>query len=299
MYYKMKVYLTEKEEIERTILVNDSLPLWQFSEEIIYSLNGNCKHLYQLIRYDDEIYLGNGCGIIDPFIEEMMGDTTLADIEPYEGEDYLLNYNFVMDIDITIEVLEEFEGHLDNDFKVIKGYGVGMDEEDNPVDYIPEDYNKEIDLELLNKKISNYLEYREAVRPRNYIFDITIKGLTKYVKRKMAIDSNVYLSDLCGAVITSLNGENHPCKIKINDEIIDRDLYSRDITTLNLQNKQTFTIYYNNLEIIVKVSKITPEYGISKKIEILSGIGYGIYDFHNPDFDLQKAQSLIDRYAFY
>ena len=50
----------------------------------------------------------------------------------------------------------------------------------------------------------------------------------------MAIDSNVYLSDLCGAVITSLNGENHPCKIKINDEIIDRDLYSRDITTLNL-----------------------------------------------------------------
>ncbi len=38
---------------------------------------------------------------------------------------------------------------------------------------------------------------------------------------------------------------------------------------------------------------------VKDKIEILSKIEDGIFDFHNLAFDLPKTQSLIDRYEFF
>ena len=49
MKIKMDIYLNGLKKIKRTIQVNDNISLKTFSEYVIISMNGNCKHLYQLI----------------------------------------------------------------------------------------------------------------------------------------------------------------------------------------------------------------------------------------------------------
>ena len=45
-----------------------------FCEYIIISMNGDCKHLYQLVVNEEYSYLSSDCDIIDPGIEEMMDE---------------------------------------------------------------------------------------------------------------------------------------------------------------------------------------------------------------------------------
>lgn len=78
MTIELKIYIDGlKKYVKRKVKVKDSLCLQTFCEYVIISLNGDCKHLYQLTKNEEITFLGPGCDIIDCFSEEMMNDLTL------------------------------------------------------------------------------------------------------------------------------------------------------------------------------------------------------------------------------
>lgn len=71
MKIKMELYLKGlKQKLNRVININDTLTLQEFCERSIISMNGNCKHLYQLVLNEEYAYLGSGCNVNYPDIEE-------------------------------------------------------------------------------------------------------------------------------------------------------------------------------------------------------------------------------------
>ena len=73
----MNAYLNGlKSKINKTIQVNDNISLQTFCQYIIIAMNGNCKHLYQLILNEEHTYLGPGCDILE-YNEEFMEGKTL------------------------------------------------------------------------------------------------------------------------------------------------------------------------------------------------------------------------------
>ncbi len=61
-----------KKQINRIIQFSDKLTMKLFCEYIILSMNGNCKHLYQLVYNDEYTYLGPDCNIQDYENEELI-----------------------------------------------------------------------------------------------------------------------------------------------------------------------------------------------------------------------------------
>ena len=96
MGISFSVYLDGfKKDITREINVNDNLNLQTFCEYMILSMNGECKHLYQLIVNDEFAYLGPGCSVSDPDIEEMMDENlTVEDLYLEEDDVLIVNYDF-------------------------------------------------------------------------------------------------------------------------------------------------------------------------------------------------------------
>ena len=116
-----------EKDITREINVNDNLNLQTFCEYMILSMNGECKHLYQLIINGDFAYLGPWCSVSDPDIEEMMEeDLTVEDLYLEEGDELLLNYDFRSDYDIYIKIVSMTDESFDKDFEVVNGKGYGL-----------------------------------------------------------------------------------------------------------------------------------------------------------------------------
>ena len=241
MKIKMEVYLKGlKKEINRVINVNDNMTLQNFCEYTIVSMNGNCKHLYQLIINGEYTFLGFGCNIIDEEREEMMEDLKISDLELQKGDELLLNYDFRADWDFIIKIKEVKEGYFEKDFEVISGVGQGIFEELWNSKLLKEcirpDLNetnkkfysriykgfdkyidKKFDISNINKEIDDYeKKYRELVKPKRYIMNIALEGYKTEIKRKISVDSNVKLDKFCRCVILSMNGDlSHLYGIKI------------------------------------------------------------------------------------
>lgn len=307
MKIKMEIYLKElKKEINRKIDVNDNMTLQNFCEYVIVSMNGNCKHLYQLILNDEYAYLGSGCDIIDKETEEMMDNLKISDLKLQDGDKLLLNYDFRADWDFIIKVKEIKEGYFEKDFEVVSGVGQGILENlwnskllkecirSNLSEIDKKFYSriyegfgkyidKKFDISSINTEIDNYIkQYKELVRPKRYIMNIALDGYGTEIKRKISVDSNVKLEIFCRCVILSMNGDlSHPYGIKrgkeyINEEIIEE----QDLNYLELKEKQRLKIIYDFGDywiFNITISKIINDYG-NKRFEVLSGKGYGIID---------------------
>lgn len=346
MKIKADIYLNGmKRQINRKIQVNDSISMQKFCESIIVAMNGNCKHLYQLVVNEEYGYLGPRCVIQDDYLEEMMGDLTIENLDLRVGDELMVNYDFRSDWEFIIKITEIQKGNFDKEFEVISGRGVGiledsygirnlkrlissdLDEDDKRFYFGMikgyEDYvNKVFDVCNINKEIEDYFEkYKEIVRPKNYIVNVSLNHLDTEVKRKIAVDSNVNLDKFCECIIRSMNGDlSHPYGLKIGKEYLDDEiLYSQDLNYLELREKQRLKVVYDfgdNWEFNITVSKITDDYG-EKRFEVLSGKGYGIIDdcggvhrlidifnrenmdwgdYNIDDFDLNKTNRIIDAF---
>lgn len=307
MKIKMEVYLKGlKKEINRVINVNDNMTLQNFCEYTIVSMNGNCKHLYQLIINGEYTFLGFGCNIIDEEREEMMEDLKISDLKLQKGDELLLNYDFRADWDFIIKIKEVKEGYFEKDFEVISGVGQGIFEELWNSKLLKEcirpDLNetnkkfysriykgfdkyidKKFDISNINKEIDDYeKKYRELVKPKRYIMNIALEGYKTEIKRKISVDSNVKLDKFCRCVILSMNGDlSHLYGIKIGKEYLDNNIVEeQDLNYLELKEKQKLKVIYDfgdNWVFNITISKILEDYG-NKRFEVVSGKGYGIID---------------------
>lgn len=307
MKIKMEMYLKGlRKEIKRTIQVNDNISLQTFCEYSIVSMNGNCKHLYQLILNEEEAYLGPGCAIQDFECEEMMENKKLEYLDLDINDKLLLNYDFRSDWDFIIKIKKIEEGYFEKDFEVISGSGCGIIEdcygiqdlkeiinpeitEQNKKFYysmVPESKNYNIDnfdITNINDKIRDYLDkYYELVKPKRYEMTVTLDGYDKEIKRKISVDSNVKLQDFARLVIYSMRGDlSHMFGIKRAKEYLDDEVMKeQDLNYLELKQNQRLKIIYDMGDywiFNVTVKKVIEDYG-RKRFEVLSGQGYGIID---------------------
>lgn len=308
MKITMNIYLEGfKKKINRKINVNDKIKLQDFCEFVIISMNGNCKHLYQLITDDEFAYLDPGCIVNPLYEEEVITDEILADLGLENGQELMLNYDFYMDWEIMIEIENVSEGYFDSDFEVIDGKGKGLIENlpfvydfDELVDY---QNLSEIRKELFCSMIKGYKQYieepfnissinsnirdfhyiyKEIMKPKRYEMNVSLDGFGKEIKRKILVDSNVRLDTFCRAIIVSMNGDlEHAYGLKIRKEFLDDDtIKDYDLTYLELKEKQRLKVIYDfgdNWIFNIQVSKIIDGYG-PKRFMVLSGKGYGIID---------------------
>ena len=325
-----------EKDITREINVNDNLNLQTFCEYMILSMNGECKHLYQLIINGDFAYLGPGCSVSDPDIEEMMEeDLTVEDLYLEEGDELLLNYDFRSDYDIYIKIVSMTDESFDKDFEVVNGKGYGLLEgyhsfflEDvvsarkrNSKAYSDIKYNLlDFDIDKINYNIDNYLTYKkELVKPKHYLLNVSLLGFEKEIKRKISIDSDINISTLCEAIILSMRGDlDHCYGMKKGKDYLDDEELSKDINYLELKEGQRFKVIYDygdNWVFNVRVSKVLEDYG-SKRCYVVNGKGYGIVedcggeyyldrifndeenDYNIDEFDLDDINSTIDKRLF-
>lgn len=314
----MNLYLKGlKRAGKRIIWVNDRISLKDFCEYVIVSMNGNCKHLYQLTVNEMNSYLCNGCSIIDDDCEEMMNDLTLGDIDLSVGDVLMVNYDFRSDWEFILEVDKIEQGCCEKDFKVIDGSGVGILEDCYGVFILKqivtpniskdeieifssrfsgfdEYINKKFDVDANNREIDEYKEkIRELVRPKHYIMNVGLHGFDKEIKRKISVDSNVGLDSFCRGLIVSMRGDlSHSYGIKIgksylDDEIID----SKDLNFLQLKQKQKLKVIYDfgdKWTFNITISKVVDGYGDERRFNVLSGCGYGIVDDCGSIWGLEK-----------
>ena len=141
---------------------------------------------------------------------------------------------------------------------------------------------KKFDIKELNERISDYKKYKENIKtPKKYIFNISLEGFNKEIKRKISVNSNISINSFCEKVILSMNGDlSHPFTIKIGKEFLE-DYYGEfELFYLGLTEKEKLKIIYDfgdNWQFDLSLSKIVN--GSDEiEFEVLSGKGYGIID---------------------
>ncbi len=218
-------------EFNRKIEVDDSIKLTDLCEYIIVSFNGNCKHVYDLEMNNGENYLSY-IPYNDDIDGTLMNDLRLCDIGINKDSYFALYYgdenSALWKFDIDVDSISNDK--TDIDFKVIDGKGVGIIDDINNSIYfydlfdenIPDKNkgyiierikgydewnNSKFTVESNNEKIDEYK--RKQIRlcmPKNYILNVTLDGFDSLIKRKISVDGDISLSDLCRGIILSMNG---------------------------------------------------------------------------------------------
>ncbi len=303
-----------KKQINRIIQCNDKLTIKLFCEYIIISMNGDCKHLYQLIYNDEYGYLGPGCEIKDYEIEELMEEKTLETLELNTKDKLMLNYDFANDWEFDIEIISVTDEQCNKDFEVIAGHGCGiieniwgvreLKEVPNMSEKIKKYYAKTIpgyngydmknfDKDKINLQIDEYLDkYREINRPKRYEMNVALEFFEKEIQRKIVVDSNVNLDTFCRMIIYSMRGDmSHGYGLKRGKEYIDEEILGcRDLNFLELKNNQRLKVTYDwgdSWNFLISVRKTLDGYG-NKRFEVIKGKGYGIIDDCGGTYELQQ-----------
>lgn len=326
MKLKIKLYLNGlKKAGTREIEVNDNLTLKKFCEYVILSMNGNCKHLYQLVINEEYSYLCDGCDVLNFGYEEMMEDLKLEDINLKLNDELMVNYDFRSDWEFILKITEIQDGYYGKEFKVVSGSGVGILEDsygvynlkqltsskknEKDVKYFEiivkgyKDYiEKEFNIDSINEEIENNLKlYYEKTKPKHYIMNISLDGYDKEIKRKISVNSNLGLDSFCRGVITSMRGDlMHGYSIKIGKEYIDEDVIDEnDLNYLELKEKQRLKVVYDfgdNWCFNIRVSKVNEGYGEERRFRVISGKGYGIIDDCGGVYNLESIFNGTNEY---
>ena len=195
-----------EKQINRIIRFNDKMTIKLFCEYIILSMNGNCKHLYQLIYNDEYGYLGPDCKVEDYETEELMEEKKLEYLKLEPKDNLILNYDFASDWEFDIKIISVTDEQFDKDFEVISGCGCGIIEDIwgvQELKRVPEmneklreyyakripGYNgydmKNFDKDEINLKIDEYLDkYREINKPKRYEMNVALEFFEKEIQRK-------------------------------------------------------------------------------------------------------------------
>ncbi len=303
-----------KKQINRKIQFSDKLTMQLFCEYVILSMNGNCKHLYQLIYNDEYAFLGPDCNIQDDESEELMEDTKIEYLELEPEDRLMLNYDFLNDWEFNIEIISVTDEKCVKDFEVISGRGCGIIEdafgihelkfaskmdENTKKYYISKNANyigydiKNFDKDRINLKIDEYLDkYQELNRPKRYEMNVSLEFFEQEIKRKIVVDSNVKLGRFCRAIIYSMRGDlSHCYALKKGKEYIDDSvLECRDLNFLELKPNQRLKVIYDfgdDWNFKISVRKVLYGYG-KKRFEVVKGKGYGIIDDCGGSYELDQ-----------
>ena len=298
MKLMLNVVLEElKDKINRQMLVDENIQLVDLCEFVIVSMNGEKIPIYEF-ECDKKVYYPYE--IEETKNEKSMLGLTLKDLKFKKRTTFGIDYNFDKSYYFNLIVDEMIEKDDNIDFKVISGNGYGiLDDksiydlkrlfEEKRKDYdsyylkSEKDYmQKKFDIKELNERISDYKKYKENIKtPKKYIFNISLEGFNKEIKRKISVNSNISINSFCEKVILSMNGDlSHPFTIKIGKEFLE-DYYGEfELFYLGLTEKEKLKIIYDfgdNWQFNVTLSKIINSYD-EIDFEILSGKGYGIID---------------------
>ncbi len=298
MKLMLSVVLEELEDkINRQILVDEKIQLVDLCEFVIVSMNGKKIPIYEF-ECEKKVYYPYE--IEETKNEKSMLGLTLKDLKFKKRTTFGIDYNFDKSYYFNLIVDEMIEANDNIDFKVIfgNGYGILDDKsiydlkrlfEEKRKDYdsyylkSEKDYlQKKCDINEVNGRISDYKKYKENIKtPKKYIFNISLEGFNKEIKRKISVNSNISINSFCEKVISSMNGDlSHPFAIKIGKNFLE-DYYGEfELFYLFLTEKQKLKIIYDfgdNWQFNVTLSKIINSYD-EIDFEVLSGKGYGIID---------------------
>lgn len=286
--------------INRKVIVDENIKLIDLCEYIIISMNGKKIPIYTL-EHEETIYYPYD--IIESEYEKTLVNLTLKDFNLKKNKEFYVDYNFDNKYTFCIEVdniSEETYLDIKENFKVLSGKGYGILDTEynfylktiltttrkNAEKYytksIKEYLQKTFDVVENNNKIKEYMKYRkEMIEPKNYIFNVSLEGFNKEIKRKVSVNNDITIENFCMKIITSMNGDlSHLFDIKINKEFLGEHYKDLELFYLGLKEKQRLKIIYDygdNWTFNLTLSKIIDEYR-ELDFEVLSGKGYGIID---------------------
>ena len=341
----MKVLLNVKvdeleKEINRQIIVNENIKLQDLCEFIIIAMNGKKIPIY-LIEYNNIFYYP--LDIDESKNEKSLLDLTLKDLNLKKNNDFDIRYNFDNNYYFRVFVddfVEKDTNSGNNDFFVLSGKGYGINDNMDEISLISlfsprtmqyyshlkksekEFLEKTFDYNQVNNKIIEYKKHREElIKPKKYVFNVSLEGFATEIKRKIIVNNDIPIEDFCRKVIVSMNGDlSHLFGIKINKEILSEYYNDLELFYLDLKEKQKFKIIYDfgdNWIFNLTLTKTIDNY-MEEDFEVISGKGYGIIDdcggswglsniFYGDDdswgdydineFDLEKCNEKVKKYS--
>ena len=298
MKVMLNVVLEQLEDkINRQILVDENIQLNDLCEFVILSMNGKKIPIYEL-ECDKKTYYPYE--IKETKYEKSLLRFTFKQLNLKKSETFAINYNFDKGYHFNLIVDEMIEADDNIDFKVMSGKGYGildnksiynlkllLVKRNNDYDsyYLKNEkeyLQKKFDINEINERINDYKEYKENIKiPKKYIFNISLEGFNKEIKRKISVNSNILINDFCQKVILSMNGDlSHLFNIKIDNEYLEEYYGEFELFYLGLTEKKKFKIIYDfgdNWQFNLTLSKIINSCD-EIEFEVLSGKGYGIID---------------------
>lgn len=292
-------------KINRQIIVDDNIKLTDLCEYIIVSMNGKKIPIYDL-EYGNVTYypIENLDTDVEDY-EKSLVNLTLKDLNLKKNKYFYIEYdfdnfyNFVVKVDDIISIIETTYLN-DICFEVISGKGYGLID-DETIGYLnailnstkknieryctksqKEYLEKKFDVNENNEKIKEYIEYRrELLKPKSYIFNVSLEGFGTQIKRKVCVNSNISIDSFCKKVIVSMNGDlSHAFNVKKNKEYLSEYYSDIELFYLGLSEKQRLKISYDwgdNWIFNITLSKIQDNFN-KNEFEVISGKGYGIID---------------------
>ncbi len=279
--------------VNRQIEVDENISLRDLCEFIIISMNGSKIPIYE---FED-----NNITYYPYFIEETenaknIGNSLFKDFNLKKDKQFTLEYNFENGYFFEIVVDAIYESQDKSVFKVLSGKGYGIIDDthllhlklifNSKEEYLTKTekqyLEKTFDYIECNNNIAKYVADREEMfLPKRYVFNVSLYGFEKEIKRKIVVDNDIQIYDFCECVITAMNGDlSHLYGIKIGKQYLDEYYNDLELYYLNLKEKQRLKIIYDwgdNWIFNLTLSKIIPDFG-DEDFKVISGKGYGIID---------------------
>lgn len=290
MSYVISLYVMDIKNINRTIVVNDNLPVQLFVKSLILSMNGNTNNLYLLegneniIEFDDTDSVSS--------LDLKVGDVYQI-IYDYDGRPW----------DLEFVVLEKNEDLNPQKIEIIDGFGYGICLNEN-VGFVKElmnpqntkwkervlshsktlstYFNATFELEENNTLVREYIDlYEDMHQPKSIIMHISLNKFDKAIKRKIIVNNNILIDKFCRAIIASMNGDmEHLYTIKMNKKWYEDIILYEKLNYFDLSVGKKFNVIYDfgdAWQFNIRIAKIIDGYH-EKDFEILNGKGYGIVD---------------------
>lgn len=306
----LNVSLEELEnKINRQIIVDDNIKLTDLCECIIVSMNGKKIPIYDL-EYGRVTYypIENLDTDIEEY-EKSLINLNLKDLNFKKNKHFYIEYdfdnfyNFIVKVDDMHEIDDNMNQRtLANDscFHVISGRGYGLID-DKSIGYLnailnstkkdieryctksQQEYLKtKFDVNEINGKVKEYIEHREELlKPKTYIFNVSLEGFGTQIKRKVCVNSNISIDSFCRKIIVAMNGDlSHGYGIKKNKKYLCEYYSNFELYYLDLKEKQRLQVFYDwgdDWIFNLTLSKIEDNYN-ENDFKVISGKGYGIID---------------------
>ena len=296
MKYIINVALDNLEDkVNRQLLVDEDISLCDFCEFDIVAMNGRKIPLYRL-EIDDILYFPEE-EVEEENDEKSLIGVKVKDLDLRKDDAFRITYDFDGFYYFNLYVDDCLEDDRDIDFQVLSGNSDGIIDGSmacdirsifycRNYDYLrkseKEYLQKKFDVIEVNKRVEDYKIKREENRkPKRYIFNVSLEGFNKEIKRKIAVNSNILIEYFCRLVVVSMNGDlSHGYGMKKGSEFVSEWYEGLELFYLGLEEKQRLKIVYDfgdNWVFNLTLSKIEDGY-MDVPCKVLAGNGYGIID---------------------